>query len=185
MRFRFSKTFCVVIVLSVLCVALSACSKVDADYVLVGARDNGFVAAYRGYFAIKGDSVREITEYQCDKMVLGDESEFSGIAFDLMTFDAKADGSDPSTWVYEKNKYIEEDYDVNALIDMLKQMGVSYDGDVYIIITSFDDYTLIEAEGLDGNTVTGSSYGMFRNGARIDMASGIEPQDIRTVYKHK
>ena len=185
MKRRIATIMSVALVLSALCAAISSCSKVDADYLIEGARDNGFVAAYRGYFAIDDGSVFEISGNQFDRSVLGDDSQYKSIGYQLITFEAKAERSDPLTWTYEKNKYVSEEYDVNVLKDQLKQMGVSYTGDVYIITTSFESYTVIEANSLDNNTVMDTTYGLFRDGSKIELPADIEIQDIRTVYKHK
>ena len=54
---------------------LSACGGTGSsnpEYLILCARDNGFGAAYRGYFAIDGDTVTELSKHRYEKLVYSD-----------------------------------------------------------------------------------------------------------------
>ena len=58
-------------VISTLLVLLTACGTNSSkpDYLLEGARDNGFIAAYRGYYAIKDETVKKISKRKYERYI--------------------------------------------------------------------------------------------------------------------
>ena len=187
MRSRVIRLICMLLFIAVTCVFLSSCVTTQSrpDYLLEGARDNGFVPAYRAYFAIEGDTVKKISSYKYENYIYNDD-HYKAFNTEFSNYDVIASTDDPSEWEYELKYYADEPYDTDALISQLQDMNVSYTGNVYILVNWFDDYVIIHATSLDdNNTVLGEAFGMFKGGKKIDLPAGIELSSIRTYYRYE
>lgn len=156
------------------------------DYVIEGARDNGFVAAYRAYTALTDESAKKIPGFRFENLVYSNvDVEYEHVNFDFHTYKGKAETTDPDTWEIEHNQYDEEWFDIPSVIESLKKMDLSYTGDVYIIVTEFDDYRIVQVESLgdDNSTILDESFALFRNGSRIELPENVKLDSIRTIYK--
>ncbi len=156
------------------------------DYLLEGARDNGFVAAYRAYTGISGDKVKKIPGFRFENLVyLNKDVEYDHVSYEFHTYHGKAKTADPDTWEIEQNQYDEEFFDIPSVVESIKQMGLSYTGNVYILVTEFDDYRIVQVESLgdDNSTILDESFALFRNGSRIDLPENVKLDSIRTIYK--
>ena len=169
--------------LCVLCLILVSCSQSEPEYVVMGGTDNGFVAASRYYCGIEGDTVIVLSGHRYDKLTLGNSSPYRRIDANTFWFDVSARSSDPATWTYEENKYDRETYDVQTLINELKQMGTLYTGDMNVIVTEFDEYTIIEVESISGMTVQDETYAVFRRGKALQIPDKFEMSSFREVQK--
>ncbi len=168
--------------ISALLVLASCSSGKKPDYLIMAARDNGFVPAYRAYFAVEGDSIRKISSSRYDDLILG-KSDYKMFNETYYTFDVTAETGDPAEWEYVPNPYIEEHYDEDLLIGQLKETGVSYTGDIYIVITEFDDYTVFQVTNLEDSTWKDTTYAWFRDGRLLDLPKNIELDSLDRFYR--
>ena len=112
-----------IIFICILCgIFLASCSNnnVKPDYLLEGAMDNGFVPAYRAYYAIESDNIRKISHSKYEKYIYDDKKEYCYIPITYYSFDAFAKTMNPSEWEYEQSEYDDVVYD----IDTLKKFGL-------------------------------------------------------------
>lgn len=184
---RTTKLVCMILILSVSCVLLSSCatSKNRPDYLLEGARDNGFVPSYRAYYAITGDTIKKIPKFMYENYIYKDD-HYKSFNEEFSNYDVVADSPDPSEWDYELMYYSNEPYDTDDLISHLQDMNVSYTGEVFVLVLWFDEYVIVEVTSLsDNNTVLGETFGLFRNGQMIDLPEGTDLSSIRTYYRYE
>ncbi len=183
------KTISILSALFVVCIFLASCSINDEsnpEYLLEGARDNGFVASYRAYFAIENNSVTEISKTKYENFIYKDKDDHYKIVPQVYySFEVNAKTKDPSEWDYEQSKYNDEAYDTEILKNQLVDMDVSYEGKVDIQITEFDEYCLVEVTSMDdANTIIDSKYAIFHNGEKLSMSEGIDLSSIRDIHKY-
>lgn len=167
---------------------LTACSANNSspEYLLEGARDNGFVASYRAYFAIENGSIFKISKAKYENYIYREDNKhYKLVPKKQYCFKAHAENSDSLKLEYEQ-KYPENPaYEIDTLTKQLSMMDISYSGNSDIQIIEFDDYYLIEAENLDGNnTVIASEYAIFHNDEKLSMKEGIDLSSIRNIYKY-
>lgn len=166
---------------------LTACSANNSspEYLLEGARDNGFVASYRAYFAIENGNIFKITKAKYENYIYREDNKhYKLVPKEQYCFKAHAEDSDSLKLEYEQ-KYPENPvYEIDMLTKQLSMMDISYSGNSDIQIIKFDDYYLIEVENLDGNTVIASAYAIFHNGEKLSMEEGIDLSSIRNIYKY-
>ena len=88
MGIKTTKAAGIITAIAVLCLYMTSCltSKPKPDYLLMGARDNGFVAAYRGYYAITGNSVEKISKTTYENYIYRDDN-FKMIGTDIISWD--------------------------------------------------------------------------------------------------
>ncbi|MCR5213072.1 MAG: hypothetical protein K6E10_01530 [Eubacterium sp.] len=182
------KTISIISALFAVCVFLTSCSVngSNPEYLLEGASDNGFVASYRAYFAIENKSVTEISKTKYENFIYKDKEDHYKIVPQVYySFEVNAKTKDPSDWEYEQSKYNDETYDIDILKNQLLDMGISYEGEIDIQITEFDEYYLIEVTSLDdNNTIIDSKYAIFNNGEKLSMADDIDLSSISDIYKY-
>ncbi len=171
-------------ILAVMSLLLCSCKRTEPEYLIMAGLDNGFVAAYRAYFSLTGSDMTKISGRKYDKLRLGNKN-YERIEESVFTFDVTAEKLDPDTWIYERNKYIEEIYDEQVLIKDLKDMGILYTGKLYIVVTTFDDYRLIQVDSLDGSSIADSSYAAFKGDERLELGKRTELHSIRAIYRHR
>ncbi len=178
-----------IISICILCgMFLTACRDdgVKPDYLLEGARDNGFVPAYRAYFAIKDNKVTEISKAKYENYIYKDDDHYKIVTKSYYLFEVNAETNDPSDWEYEQNKNNDEMYDTEILKNQLLDMNVNFEGNVDIQITEFDEYILIEVANMnDANTVINSKYAVFHDGEILSMPDDIDLSSIRDIHKYK
>ena len=184
---RIIKLICLTLIISVVCVLMSSCisNRNKPDYLLMGAKDNGFVPSYRAYYAITGDTIKKIPQFKYENYIYKDD-HYKSFNEEFSNYDVVADSPDPSEWNFELMYYDNEPYDTDALIKHLQDMNVSYMGNVYILVLWFDEYVIVEVTNLDDtNTVLGETFGLFRNGKMIDLPAGTDLSSIRTYYRYE
>ena len=190
---------------SVLCLALASCVSVGSGsgsssssgagassgtgkepaYLIRAKSDNGFVAAYRAYFAVDGNSVSEISQRRYEDLTLGSGSAYQAITARTYSFDVSARSSDPLEWQYTQNEYDDKKYDTQLLIWDLKQMKLPYTGTLYVLVKTFDDYRVVLVAEMDGNSVIDESYAMFRDEDRLALPKGAKLYGLSDFYRHK
>ncbi len=191
----------VLAVVCALCLALASCVSSGSGtstgsntssgagrgpaYLIKAQRDSGFVADYRAFFAIAGDSVTEISASKFENWTLGDESDYERINATTCVFDAYAPVGDPMEWRFKQNEYDTRNYDVQLLVWDLKRMGVTYTGSVYILITMFDNYRVVQAVKMDGSSALAESYAAFRDDDMLTLPKGADLSSLRSFYRHK
>ncbi len=167
---------------------------VKADYLLKGARDNGFIPAYRAYYSIKDETISKISKFKYDRYIYDDKKEYDYIPTTYYSFDVFAKNMNPSEWEYEQSKYNELIYNIDSLKTYLSEMQTGYwnmpsslRGDkVNIFVTEFDDYTIVEATLVDyQNTIKDSKYAIFHNGNMLAAAKDLDLSSIRSVHRYK
>lgn len=177
-------TICTAVLTAAVCFMTASCGKSDPPaYLLEGARDNGFVPAYRAYFELDGDSIKKISENRFDRYFRGDKNDYKGVLQDYYSFNIVADSGDPSGWEYEQGAYDSEVYDEELLIGFLEEIDTGYTGDVYVLITEFDDYTVLEIWEKDGNSITRQTTALFRDGNRISLPGNVSLESLRNIYR--
>ena len=187
-KLRVIRAFCMILIMSVTCALLSSCAadQYKPAYLLEGARDNGFVPSYRAYYAIDGDTIEKISKTRYENYIYKDKDDhYKSFNAEFSNYDIAASTDDPSEWDYEVKYYGTEPYDTEALKKHLKDMNVSYTGNVYILVYWFDEYSIVQVTNLtDNNTVLGEMFGLFRNGNKIDLPDGTDLSSIRTYYRY-
>lgn len=187
MRFRTIKLICLIIIFSVAGMLLSSCATGNSrpDYLLEVARDNGFVPAYRAYYAIEGDTIKKISKSRYEKYIYKDD-HYKRFNESFSNYDVVASSEDPAGWEYELKYCSDDPYDTDVLIGHLQDMNVSYTGNVYILVLWFDDYVIVEVTNLDDtNTVLGETFGLFRDGRKLDLPSGTDLSSLRSYYRYE
>lgn len=167
---------------------LTACSVNNSspEYLLKGARDNGFVASYRAYFAIENGSIFKISKAKYENYIYREDNKhYKIVPNEQYCFEAHAKDSDSLKWEYEQ-KYPENPvYEIDTLTKQLSMMDISHSENSDIQIVEFDDYYLIEVENLDGNNaVIDSEYALFHNDKKLSMEEDIDLSSIRNIYKY-
>ena len=178
-----------IISVCILCgIFLTSCgnNEIKPDYLLEGAMDNGFVPAYRAYFAIKNNEVAEISKTKYENYIYRDNNHYEIVPESYYLFEVNAETKNPLDWEYEQNKYNDGMYDTEILKNQLLDMNVSFEGSVDIQITEFDEYILIEVANMnDANTVMDSKYAIFHEGKMLAIADDINLSSIRKIYRLK
>ena len=95
------KTILCMSVLLIASLCLTSCGKdtTSPDYLLEGARDNGFVAAYRAYFAIDDNNITKISKKKYENFIYYDKIDnYDPVPKTYYRFEAHtgAIGSSPS-----------------------------------------------------------------------------------------
>ena len=184
---------CLLCIASAVCLSLLSCASVDTSfepahspqYLIRAKSDNGFVTAYQAHFAVDGDAISEISAREYESLTLGDGSEYKGISAKIYAFDINAAGNMPSAWQYVQNEYDDEAYDVHLLAKELSLMNLHYSGSLYVLITTFDEYKIIQVSNLDGNAVLDESYAMFRNGRQLQLPKNAKLCSLWRFYRHR
>lgn len=186
------KQFFLPAIFFIACISLVSCVsagiKAEPEYLIKAKRDNGFVSAYKAHFALDGESIYKISEGKYDDLTLGEDSKYKVIQVDSISFDVSATGDDLSKW----NVSLPYDYENQAnpytresLINDLTQMGVTYRGSLYVLVTRFDDYKIVQVANMDGNSVIDESYALFKNGSRLPLSKNIDLSSIWQVRRRK
>lgn len=162
-----------------------ATSSAEPDYLIKAKSDNGFVTAYQAHFAISSDSITQISARRYDDLTLGADSNYKMINATTYAFDITAASPEPAEWEYVQNEYDTKSYDVPSLIKSLRQMNIRYTGTIYVLVTTFDDYTVIEAANLDRNTVLDESYAIFKNNKLLEHSDELRLSQLWRFYRHK
>ena len=164
----------------------------EPDYLLEGARDNGFVPAYRAYFAIENENISTISKSKYEKYIYHGEDKYDYVPMVHYSFDAFAKTVNPSEWEYEYDS--DSMYDIDTLVTYLSEMKTGYfstpsalgEDEVDILVTEFDDYTIVEATLLDyQNTVKDSKYAIFHNGNMLTTVEDLDLSSIRSIHRYK
>ena len=186
------KIFYLPAIICTACLMLLSCVSAgmgsEPEYLIKAKRDNGFVSAYKAHFALDGENIYKISERKYDDLTLGEDSKYKVIQVDSISFDVSATGDDLSKW----NVSLPYDYKNQAnpytresLINDLTQMGVTYRGSLYVLVTRFDDYKIVQVTNLDGNSVIDESYALFKNGSRLPLSKNIDLSSIWQVRRRK
>ena len=188
---KYIKFILLLSLLSITCLCLMACGKdysdeVYPEYLLEGARDNGFVASYRAYFAIENGNVNKISETKYDNLIYKDSDDhYEIVPEEYYSFEINAKTNNPSDWKYEQNRNNDKMYDTEILKNQLLDMNVSFWGNIYIHITKFDEYILIEVVNMnENNAILDSKYAIFYNNEMLQMENDIDLSSIRKIYKY-
>lgn len=166
---------------AITCATLASCgsSGPNPDYLIMAA-DDSTMPVYRAYYAVYGDSLQNITKGSYEDYIKKDD-QYKTISTSTCDFNVTAGSSDPAEWEYEIKYFDEEPYDTDVLKTQLKEMNVHYVGEVYILVTTFDGYTIIE---VDNTTENQSTYGMFRDGKQMTLPAGTDLSSLETFYKY-
>ena len=167
---------------AVTCAALTSCGGAETkpDYLIMAAEDNGLIPAYRAYYAVYGDSISNITKGAYENYIYKDD-HYKTIDTSFCNFDVTAGSSDPAEWEYEVKYFDEEPYDTDILKTQLKEMNVHYVGEVFILVTQFDGYTIIEVDNMTDNL---STYGMYKDGKQLTLPAGTDLHELDKFYKY-
>ena len=57
-------------------------------------------------------------------------------------------------------------------------MKIAYTGKIYVLITTFDGYKIIEAANLDGNTLIDDSYAIFKNNIKLENSDAVKLKQL-------
>ena len=173
------------------CLLLASCVSTSNGggerYLIRAKNDSGFVIAYQAHFALDGESFRKISSRRFESLTLGSDSEYEAISARTYSFYVLADGENPDGWKFNQNEYDDETYDVDLLVRDLRDMGISYSGSLYVLVTCFDDYRILDVSNLalDMNSVTGESYALFKNDVRISLPKDTRLCCLRYFYRRR
>ncbi len=152
------------------CLAFTSCvsagKNFEPQYLIHAKNDNGFVSAYKAYFAIEGDSIRKISSRSFESLTLAEDSQYKVISPQVQSFD-KGNPADES------------------VLRDLEAMGIAYTDSLYVLVTTFDEYKIIQVTTLDGNVALDESYAMFRNGSPMQIPKDINLSCLFRFYRHK
>lgn len=166
---------------AITCATLASCgSSGPAPDYLIMAADDSTMPVYRAYYAVYGDSLQNITKGSYEDYIKKDD-QYKTISTSTCDFNVTAGSSDPAEWEYEVKYYDEDPYDTDVLKTQLKEMNVHYVGEVYILITAFDGYVILQ---VDNTTENQSTYGMFRDGKQMTLPAGTDLSSLETFYKY-
>ena len=162
----------------------------EPKYYICARRDNGFIAAYRAYFFIKGSKIKRVSGFRYEHSVTfgkraGDYEFFSPL---YCVFDIEARDNDPSGWKIEQNKYEKERYDTDALIALLKKTEITLKGYIELILHEFDGYQLIHMARTDQEghgMLLGEQSLFFRDGNPIKIGSKINLGSVRDFFRYR
>ena len=173
--------------LGLLSLVLASCAStsITPAYLVRAKRDEGLLIAYQAHFAIDEDSITKISSHQYESLTLGDNTQYDVIQPEVFSFDIESAGNDPAEWKYKQNEYDKKSYDINSLVSDLKQMNVSYTGQIYVLITIFDDYKIIEASNLSNNTVLDSRYAIFKSNQMMPTPKNIDLSSLSRFHRRK
>ena len=180
----------------IVCISILSCvstgMNAEPEYLIKAKRDNGFISAYKAHFALDGESLYKISERKYEALTLGEDSKYKMIVPDTLSFDISAPGNDKSKWeIVLPSNYmmqegnITEPYLRESLIADLTQMGITYTGSLYVLVTRFDDYKIVQVTNLDGNTVIDETYALFKNGSQLPLSKDIDLSSIWRIYRLK
>ena len=190
------KIFYLPAIICIACLSLLSCvstgMNAEPEYLIKAKRDNGFVSAYKAHFALDGEDLYKISERKYEALTLGEDSKYKMIIPDTFSFDISAPGSDKSKWeIVLPSNYmmqegvIAEPYARESLIADLTQMGITYTGSLYVLVTKFDEYKIVQVTNLDGNTVIDETYALFKNGSQLPLSKDIDLSSIWRIYRLK
>jgi lipoprotein len=156
------------------------------EYLLEGARDDGFVSSYRAYFEIGNNGVNEISKTKYENYIYKDkDNHYKIVPTEHCSFIVNAKTKYSSDWECEKCNSNNVAYDTETLAEQLKKMEISGEARLNVEISKFDDFCIIEVNGLDdSNTIINSKYAIFYKGEKLSMKRGIELSSIRNIYKY-
>ena len=162
----------------------------EPQYYICARRDNGFIAAYRAYFFIKGSKIRRVSVFRYEHSVIfgkrADDYEFFSPLY--CVFNIIAGDNDPSGWKIEQNKYDRERYDTDALIALLKKAEITLKGYIELILHEFDGYQLIHMVRTDQEghgMILGEQSLFFRDGDPIRIGSRINLGSVRDFFRYR
>ena len=190
------KNACLFGIVFIACISILSCvstgMNAEPEYLLKAKRDNGFISAYKAHFALDGESLYKISERRYEDLTLGEDSKYKMIVPDTMSFDIDAPGSDKSKWtiVLPDNNIpqegnVTEPYTRESLIADLTQMGITYTGSLYVLVTRFDEYKIVQVTNMDGNSVIDETYALFKNGSKLPLSRDIDLSSIWRIYRLK
>ena len=185
------KQFYLPAIFFIACISLVSCvsagKNAEPEYLIKAKRDNGFVSAYKAFFALDGENLYKISGRKYDDLTLGDDSKYKVIIPETISFDIEAPESDKSTWKifttnYDMQQETENGPALVTLMTDLTKMGITYTGSLYVLVTRFDDYKIVQVTNLDGNSVIDECYALFKNGS---LSKNIDLSSISQIYRLK
>lgn len=180
---RIAKIISVITILSVVCMLLASCgNKKMPAYVLEATEDSGIVQAYKAYFELDGNSLKEVRQIRYENLVER-TSNYTLINFQTYSFKASSTNGNPSDYVYTQSNQDTMAFDKATLIKYLRKMGVFWTGEIQIQMTEFDGYIILEAWHTDGGTVKEIKTGLFRNSKYIELPKDSSLKSVNKVYK--
>ena len=168
------------------CLGFTACGQgKPADYLIKTGEDSGFTAASRAYFALEGKAVTKTNKRNFEKNTLGSGSLYERIEPVTYQFDIDAPDSDPANWVYNENEYDSAKYDTDVLKNDIKQAGISCTGTIYLLITAFDEYKILEIHEMNGSVAVSENYAVFKGTELLSLPKNADLSSIREIYRLK
>ena len=160
----------------------------EPKYYICARRDNGFIAAYRAYFFIKGSTIRKVSGFRYEHSVIFGKKADGYKAFSpgYYVFNIKAKDRDPSGWTIEQNKYDRDLYSIDALVTLLKKAEITLSGYIQLVLNEFDGYQLIYMSSTDqeGHGLhLGDQSLFYRDGNLIKIGKKINFGSVRDFYR--
>ena len=184
MRKGITKAFIAVLAVSFMCLMFVSCTEIKQPaYFLVASEEDDLVSVYKAYFELDGSSIRSVLENNYSARILNKKTKYRQIEQTTYVFDAHANSSNPTKWEYEESEEDKELFDQDKLIKYLSQMRTFYTGDIHIIITVFDDYTVIEAWRMEEDEIAEIQTGLFRYNSIIELPKDVNLRSLAYIYK--
>ena len=158
--------------------------KKPPAYLLYSGADNGFVASYRAYFALDGESFQKLREgvYRETK----NKWEYESFRPEYTNINVTTENDNTKEWIIRTTTG--KEYERETVIDLIKKVGIERTTYFFLQITEFDQYLLVYACNTDRDgfgTVLGRQSALFMDGRRIMLPKKTELISFREFYKRK
>ena len=160
-------------------------------YLMYAGTDNGFTAAYRAYFGLTDGKIRKMTGLRYTLLEFGYNSRYERVRDKKYYFDVTAESDDPGSWFYKPGS-TNEPYSMEKLTDLLRRSKINLRGDLFVIITEFDDYQIVDVrmEGVSSTPMDvrlnkHNNYAMFKGGRRMRIPLRVKLGNLRVIYRFR
>ena len=159
------------------------------EYYICARSDNGFIAAYRAYFFIKGSRIKKISGFRYEHTVIfgKHKNDYKFFSPGYYVFNIKANSNDPSEWTIKQGEYDKDQYDSDKLIALLKKTEIMLEGYIQLVLYEFDAYQIIYMTRTDQEghgTVLGEQSLFFKDGNPVKIGKRIRFISMHDFYRN-
>ena len=158
--------------------------KRNPKYLLYAGADNGFIAAYRGYFALDGNGFHVMRESVFYKTK--DRGNYESFKPSRLSVDVTTNGEDPKTWEFRPRSTDKENFDKEAIIDLARRMNVKCTKYFFFHIYEFDGYKIVYECNTDQDghgLVLDQKSALFREGSELKLPKDVMMTSFREFYR--
>ncbi len=158
--------------------------KRNPKYLIYAGADNGFMAAYRGYFALDGNDFHVMRESVYYK--IKGRGNYESFKPAELSVDVTANGEDPKTWEFRPRLTDKENFDKDAIIDLARRMNVKPTKYFSFQVYEFDGYKSGHACNTDQDgygTILDQKNALFREGNELKLPKKVKMISFREFYR--